>query len=121
MRGKREDRIVKQIIGALAATVLLTGTAFGAEAIVGSWKTKSGENAKISPCGGSYCVTLTTGKYSGKRIGRMKGSGGKYSGTITDPSNDRKYSGSASVSGKSMKMRGCALKVFCRTETWRKL
>ena len=113
---------VKSLAGAavLAAALGLSSAAH-AEAIVGKWKTQSGETAAIAKCGGSYCVTLRTGKYAGKRIGKMKGAGGSYKGSITDPSNDRNYSGSAKVSGKSMKMRGCALKVFCRTQTWRKL
>ncbi|WP_340161534.1 DUF2147 domain-containing protein [uncultured Hoeflea sp.] len=102
------------LIAAMAAPAL-------ADPIEGNWKTKSGETAAISSCGGSYCVTLKTGKHSGKRIGKMKGSAGSYSGTITDPSNDKTYKGSASISGKTMKMKGCVLAVLCRSENWSKL
>lgn len=115
------NRTVKTLVGAAAVGVgLAMASAAFAASIEGNWRTQSGESARIAKCGGSFCVTLTSGKYSGKRIGRMKGSGNSYSGTITDPSNDKSYSGTAKVSGASMKMRGCALKVFCRTQTWRK-
>jgi len=103
---------------ALAATFGISGA--HAASIEGNWRTQSGETAAIAKCGGSYCVTLRSGKYSGKRIGRMKGSGNSYSGTITDPTDDKKYAGSAKVSGSSLKMRGCALKIFCKTQIRKK-
>ncbi|MEN0087794.1 MAG: DUF2147 domain-containing protein [Pseudomonadota bacterium] len=111
-----------------ASTVALAGglmaamsaTAFAAD-IEGTWRTQSGEKAKISKCGGSYCVTLTTGQYSGKRIGKMSGSGSSYKGQITDPTNNKTYSGSAKVNGGSMSLKGCVAKVFCRTQKWSRL
>ncbi|NKB54660.1 MAG: DUF2147 domain-containing protein [Rhizobiaceae bacterium] len=106
---------------ALAIIVAGTTTSHADEPIVGNWKTESGETAAIGSCGGAYCITLRTGKYAGKRIGRLKGAGDSYSGTITDPSDQKQYSGSAKVVKKSMKLRGCALKIFCRTQSWRKL
>ncbi|EFL89005.1 DUF2147 domain-containing protein [Ahrensia sp. R2A130] len=113
------NRTVKTLVGAAAIGVAMAAaSAAFAAPIEGNWRTASGETAAIAKCGGSYCVTLRSGKYSGKSIGRMKGSGAKYSGTITDPSDDKKYSGTATVSGNSMKMRGCALKVFCKTQNW---
>ena len=63
---------------------------------------------------------LRSGQYAGKRIGKLAGSGSKYSGTITDPSDDKTYSGNAKVSGASMSLRGCALKIFCKTQKWNK-
>lgn len=111
----------------LVAAALVAGAmsapapAFSAEAIAGNWRTQSGETARIAKCGSAFCITLKTGKYAGKRIGRMKGKGNSYSGTITDPTDDKKYSGNAKISGSSMKMRGCALKIFCKTQNWKKL
>jgi uncharacterized protein (DUF2147 family) len=110
----------KIIIAAAAVLAFGTGAAF-AEAIEGSWKTQSGETAAISKCGSAYCVTLKTGKYAGKQIGKMSGSGNKYTGEITDPANDKTYSGSASISGSSMKMKGCVAKILCRSQTWSKM
>ena len=108
----------KTVSFALAALLIGAGAAGAAEPVVGSWRTASGEVAKIAPCGGAYCITLQTGQFKGRRIGRMSGSGGSYSGEITDPAADKTYAGSATVSGASMKLTGCALKIFCKSQTW---
>lgn len=106
---------------ALAATMMLTGAAL-ADDIVGNYKTQAGDNATINACGGSFCIKLTSGEYSGKSIGKMTASGGgKYTGSITKPSTGKTYSGSATLSGKSLKMTGCVLAVLCESQTWKKL
>lgn len=112
--------MIRTLTAAGMVLAMLTAPAF-ADPIEGNWKTKSGETAAIAPCGGGYCVTLKTGAHSGKRIGQLSGSGGKYSGSITDPKNDKTYSGDASLSGNTLKMRGCVLKVLCRSENWSRL
>lgn len=106
----------------IAAGVLLAGilSAGAAEPVVGNWTTASGERATIAACGNAYCITLASGQFQGRQIGRMSGSGGTYEGEITDPAADRTYSGRASVRGSSMELTGCALRVFCRTQTWTK-
>ena len=109
-----------RMISLTAATFVLMSAAAMADPIEGNWRTESGETAAIAPCGGAYCITLKSGKYNGKRIGKMSGSSGDYSGTITDPADDKTYSGSAQISGSSKKMTGCALKIFCKTQTWTK-
>ena len=61
----------------LAGAVALSATvAHAEEPIVGRWKTLAGDTAVIAPCGGSYCITLKTGKFAGKKIGTLAGSGG---------------------------------------------
>ncbi len=113
---------IKTLAGAAAIGFVLAATSAAfAEPIVGNWKTEGGDTAAISACGGSFCIKLKSGKYSGKSIGKLKGKDGKYTGTITDPEDDKEYSGSAKVSGSSMKLKGCALRIFCRTQNWRKL
>ncbi|MGB6118232.1 MAG: DUF2147 domain-containing protein, partial [Mesorhizobium sp.] len=59
----------------------------------------------------------------GKNIGAMKPSGaGKYTGTITDPANDKTYKGKASLSGNTLKMSGCiAGGLICRTQNWKRM
>lgn len=105
----------------LAATMLLAGAAY-ADPIEGNWKTASGATAAIGPCGGGFCITLKSGEHSGKQIGKMAATGGnKYQGTITDPADDKTYSGSARLSGSTLNMTGCALKIFCKTQKWTKL
>src|SRR6187200_1443199 len=92
---------------AVAATMLFTGAAL-ADPIEGNWKTKDGDTAAIGACGGAFCITLKTGEFAGKSIGKMTASGGgSYEGSITKPSNGKTYSGSGTLSGNSLKMRGC--------------
>jgi uncharacterized protein (DUF2147 family) len=107
----------------LIAVALAAGTTFAAaeEPIVGNWKTEAGDTAVIGPCSAGYCITLKTGKYAGHQIGMLSGKGGSYSGKITDPSDHKIYSGSGAVSGNSMKMKGCVMNVFCKTQTWTRL
>ncbi len=115
---------MKRLISTTCAAIFavsLTTMAMAAEPIEGNWKTKSGETAGISKCGGSFCIKLKTGTHAGKQIGKLKGSGGSYDGTITDPEDNKEYTGSAKVSGSTMKLKGCALKIFCQTQTWKKL
>jgi len=104
-----------------AALVFAATSAIAAEPIEGKWKTASGETAEIASCGGAFCVTLKTGKFAGKRIGKLAGAGTEYSGEITDPAADKTYSGYGTVSGNSLQMKGCVMSVFCKSQTWKKL
>ncbi|MFD1746497.1 DUF2147 domain-containing protein [Rhizobium helianthi] len=113
--------MVKLTTVAAAIVLAMSGMAAAAEPIEGSWKTASGETASISKCGSAFCVTLKTGKHAGKQIGKMSGSGSSYSGEITDPANDKTYSGSGAVSGNSLKMKGCVMSIFCKSQTWTRL
>ncbi|MEO0637110.1 MAG: DUF2147 domain-containing protein [Pseudomonadota bacterium] len=99
----------------------MSATAMAAD-IEGNWRTQSGEKAKIAKCGGSYCVTLTSGEYSGKRIGKMSGTSVNYKGSITDPTNNKTYNGKAKVNGNSLSMSGCVLGgLICRSQKWTRL
>lgn len=104
-----------------AALLLAAGTAY-ADPIEGNWKTNSGETAAISG-GGPFSITIKTGKHAGKRIGSFSASGGgKYTGKITDPANDKTYSGKATLSGSNLKMSGCVLGgLICKTQNWKKM
>jgi uncharacterized protein (DUF2147 family) len=106
--------------GAIATLMLAPSLVASAQAndIVGTWKTASGAIAKIAPCGSAFCTTLTSGKFSGRQIGKVKKKGAKYVGTITDPQDDKSYQGSAKINGNKLKMTGCAFKIFCKTQTW---
>ena len=77
----------------------------------------------ISDGGGSVSITLKSGKYAGKTIGSLKAAGdNKYAGSITDPANDKTYSGKATLSGTSLKMSGCVLGgLICKSQIWHKL
>ncbi|MEX6505586.1 DUF2147 domain-containing protein [Jiella sp. M17.18] len=101
-----------------AMLIGIAGAAQAAEPIVGHWRVENGGIVEIAPCGKAFCTTVRTGPYKGKRIGRMTGTGNAYSGEITDPNNDRTYSGTVAVKGNSLKLTGCALRIFCRSQTW---
>ena len=111
--------MIRAAIGLYAG--LAAVAAMAAEPIEGNWKTASGETAAIAECGGGFCITIKSGRYAGKAIGRLEGSGGSYDGTITDPAEDKTYSGSGTVSGNSLKMKGCVMAVLCKTQTWTRL
>jgi len=106
-----------------AAALLLAwpGMALAADPIEGNWLAESGNTVRIAPCGGAYCLTVVSGPNKGKQIGRMEGSGGSYKGTIMNPEDDKTYSGSVTLtSGTTMKLKGCAMGIFCKTQNWRK-
>lgn len=109
--------MISRLCLAMAGLIALSGVA-AAEPIVGDWKTEAGSIARIALCGNQICITLTSGDHSGRQIGQMTPQGnGRYSGSITDPAEDRTYSGSGTVQGNTLTMRGCVL-VFCRDQTW---
>ncbi len=111
-----------RLSAAVLGLVLLAGTAY-ADPIEGNWKTEAGSTAAIANCGGAFCITLKNGEHAGKRIGKMQANGAnKYSGEITDPADDKTYSGKATVSGNSLNMKGCVLGgLICRGQTWTRL
>jgi len=113
--------MLRKVSLAVAATLILGGAAF-ADPIEGNWKTQAGDTAAIGGSG-AFSITLTTGKYAGKTIGSLKPAGdNKYAGSITDPANDKTYSGKATLSGTSLKMSGCVLGgLICKSQTWHKL
>ena len=89
-----------------------------AAVIDGKWRVENGGTVEISRCGQAHCITIRTGPYKGRQIGRMTGSNGSYSGEITDPQTDRTYSGTAKIEERALTLTGCALKIFCRSQHW---
>jgi uncharacterized protein (DUF2147 family) len=113
-------RFAKIVVCAAFACQLATA-ALAAEPIEGKWKNGPVEIIAVAACGDGFCLTMTTGEYAGQSIGKLKGSGMDYAGEITDPGNKKTYSGTGTVDGKILKLKGCALKIFCRTESWNRL
>jgi uncharacterized protein (DUF2147 family) len=109
---------MKRILFVVAAVAMATASAHAADPIVGNWRTEAGTTAAIAPCGDGYCIVLKTGKHKGEQIGTFKGSGGHYAGRITDPDAKKTYDGTITVSGNSVTMKGCVMKVFCQSQTW---
>lgn len=99
----------------------LASQASAAESIEGNWKTMVGDTARIAPCSEGFCITLINGKFAGKQIGHMKGTGNLYSGQITDPEDNKTYDGSAAVADDYLKLQGCVLKIFCKSQVWKRV
>ncbi len=108
-----------RLVTIAAAMLAFTGAAL-ADPIEGNWRTEAGTTAQISSCGGSFCIRLKTGQHAGKSIGKLQAAGGNaYTGNITDPANDKTYSGKGALSGNSLKMSGCVFGgLICRSQTW---
>jgi uncharacterized protein (DUF2147 family) len=112
---------MKRMLVLAATFAMLAGAAYSAEPILGNWKTEVGTTAAIASCGSGYCITLKTGKHAGERIGTFSGKGGSYAGKITDPDAKKTYNGVMTVSGDTVTMKGCVMKVFCQSQTWTRL
>jgi uncharacterized protein (DUF2147 family) len=95
--------------------------ASGADMVTGMWKTEGGETASIAACGPDYCITAKTGKFAGEKLGTFTGAADSYTGRITDPRTKAVYAGKLTVEGDSLKLRGCATSVLCKTQTWTRL
>lgn len=109
---------------AAALAVLLHAPAVSAGGIEGVWKTESGEQAQLYGCGKAVCVRLLTGEFKGEVLSQdlVDDGSGQLAGTIRDPSDDKVYAGYAKLAGpQTMKLQGCALKIFCKTQTWTRL
>lgn len=102
----------------VVALTLASSVALGADPVVGTWKTQSGETSVIDRCGSQYCIVAKSGEFAGQKIGSFTAAADVYTGRITDPRNKATYSGKLTVSGNSLKLRGCATNVLCKTETW---
>ena len=109
---------MKSLLLGAALAVSAASPALSADPILGKWRAPGGGIVEVSTCGGEYCATVISGQHKGKAVGRMSGSAGNYTGQVTDPRDDRTYSGSASVSATQLELTGCALKVFCKTQVW---
>ena len=114
--------MLPRLVTALGLSALTMGAAL-ADPIEGNWKTRDGDTAAIGGRGGGFCITLKSGEYAGRRIGKMNASGGgNYEGEITKPSNGKTYNGKAKLSGNSLKLSGCVLGgLICESQTWTRL
>ncbi|MBP0617353.1 DUF2147 domain-containing protein [Jiella mangrovi] len=109
---------MKSLILAAALAASFATPSLAAEPILGKWRAPGGGIVSVSNCGNNFCATVITGEHKGKSVGRMSGSAGQYTGEVTDPRDDRTYSGTARVTETKLELTGCALKVFCKTQVW---
>ena len=118
----------------IAAALALAGTAAAADPIEGVWQTQPDEGSfahvTIAPCGPAFCGTITrtyrgTAEFKSPNLGRpividmAPQGGGDYAGKVWRPSNDKIYSGKATVEGDRMSLSGCvAGGLICKSQTW---
>ncbi|TKW61087.1 MAG: DUF2147 domain-containing protein [Blastochloris viridis] len=115
--------MTKLLTGAL---LLVAGSAMAAEPIQGTWRTAGGELVEAARCDKQYCLTLKTGQYAGQKIGELKGDSIHYKGTVTDPKDNKSYTGSANISTpfsgpQTLELKGCVLKFLCKSQSWEKV
>ena len=126
-------------IFAFAAAMAVLGSAAFADPVEGVWQTKKDDNGnfghvQIKPCGPAFCGTLITAFGSdGKaidspNIGRkivtdmVAYPDGLYDdGTIYSPDRDKTYNGDMTLSGNSLKVRGCVLGICRDGGTWKRV
>jgi uncharacterized protein (DUF2147 family) len=106
---------------ALVAQLALAPMALAQELVVGVWKTQVGTTATIQECGDGFCITMKTGEHAGQKIGTFTGGNGNFTGTIIEPDSKKTFDGVLTVSGDTVKMRGCTMKVICRSLIWTRL
>ena len=108
----------RKLAVAAAATFMLTAGAY-ADPIEGTWLTGHKVLLKISPCGGSFCITVASGAHKGKSAGSMAAAGGgSYKGSVTRVSTGKTYKGSGKLSGNTLRVKGCVAAVLCESQTW---
>lgn len=112
--------MIRKLIAAGVLIAAMTAPAL-ADPIEGTWlRPSTGVLVKFSKCGSSFCAKAISGEFTGKSVGKFTGSGSSYTGTLIDLKEDKTYSGRAKVTGNTMKLEGCVLKVICKGENWQK-
>ncbi len=134
------------LVAIVMAAVAAAGSAPAkAPAIVGLWRTPDDATVRIDQCGAAYCGWLVTSDdiaaspdlrdennpAPGLRSRPLKDlkilsdlalKGSSWAGTIYDPDDGKTYGGTLAPSGAdSLRLRGCAIPPFCRTEVWRRV
>ncbi|MDO5648040.1 DUF2147 domain-containing protein [Paracoccus sp. (in: a-proteobacteria)] len=119
----------------LACVAMLWAGIAAADPIAGVWQTAPEADGgfahvTIAPCGAAFCGTITRtyvdGKntpteYVGARVvmDMVPQAGGDYRGRLLRPTNNRQYTGKASVQGDRLRVSGCvAGGLICDGETW---
>lgn len=112
---------MQRLILITAPLALTAHIALAQEPVVGIWKTQVGTTASIDECVQGYCITMKTGDHAGQRIGSFKGGNGNFTGTIVEPDSKKTFNGILTVSGDTVRMEGCTMKVFCASLIWKRL
>ena len=133
MRCVEEIQIMKPFFKLLGIAVLSAGfagiSAQSAQAgsPYGTWKRPStGAHIKVYKCAGGLGMKVVKSKKKssvGKRLmcGAKKSGKNTWKGTLTSSEDGKKYSGTVKLIGSRLKLTGCAMVVFCKSENWSRL
>ena len=128
---------MKTMILALAALTLSSAAAL-ADPAEGRWSTQPDDNGntgiiEITLCtdGVRLCGTLIESHkgdgsvFESPNVGRRivwdmepEGDGAYSNGQVWAPDRDKTYSSHMTLSGNSLSVSGCVLRVFCRSQEW---
>jgi uncharacterized protein (DUF2147 family) len=118
---------------------LLSNAAFAQDPLIGVWKTKPDDNGnfghvQIKDCGGSFCGTLIKSFDSAGKEMQSENVGKKIiwemvaypdglydDGQIWSPDRDKTYSSDMTLSGDTLKVRGCVFGICRDGGTWNRV
>ncbi len=118
----------------IASVLAVLATQAVADPVEGLWKTETDEGSyahvTMAPCGAKLCGLISRtfnaqGEYDSANKGKTlvidmaPQGGGKYEGKVWRPSNNKIYIGKMTLSGNSLKLRGCiAGGLICSKQDW---
>jgi Delta7-sterol 5-desaturase len=132
LMGTEHPEYRRRLRGAGAAVLLCLSLQMqNAEAIEGEWATQGfSARVRIAECAEGLCGRIVWlwdpahGALAGTEIlrGFRRGANGEWTGgTIYNPEDGRTYSATLSIgSAGELRLRGCALSIFCQTQVWRR-
>lgn len=124
---------------ALAAALVMLGTAAFADPVEGLWKTAPDDNGnyghiKVTTCGATICGTLvkafdgTGAEIDSPNVGRQiiwdmvpYGDGFYDDGQIYSPDRDKTYNSEMQMNGNSLTVKGCVLGICRDGGTWKRV
>jgi uncharacterized protein (DUF2147 family) len=118
----RNSILVTSIGVALLAGALVS-TSANAAGVNATWKTAQGTLIKSYSCSGGLGLKIMSGPEKGTVLtcGAKSKGPNKWSGDLFNPEDGKTYQGHAEVTGKRLKLQGCAFGIFCKTRTFTKV
>jgi len=89
----------------------------------------TGSQVHFYDCGGKLCGKVVAVKDAARKAeigkfvmhGAAKAGANSWKGDLTDVGSGKVYSGTATLAGASLEVKGCVAAVLCQTENWSKV
>jgi len=110
------------------ALALFAGAARAAD--YGVWERPStGSHVHFYDCGGKLCGKVVAVKDAARKVeigkfimhGAAKSGADTWKGDLTDVGSGKVYSGTVTLQGASLEVKGCVAALLCQTESWSKV